>query len=185
MESIPPADVLLPPLEDNDGELDGKVMMVDRSVRELWWYEVADDDPERCELTTTDDGMMLFEAADVKLLRLFKLLLFRFVLPTTTFSRDSVRRGEEYMSLWKWKLTQNESIITKSYLKTLELPRKHVRSCKAAFAFSTLCFSCSNVDWWKRYEAQSVVHPVPRPRQSSALTCGNGDPERLRSNAVW
>lgn len=92
MESIPPVvDVLFPPPPppplDKDGEFDGNV---ERSVRELWWYV------ERCALTTTDE--MLFEA-DVKLLRLFKLLVLRLEFPTTTFSKDSVRRGEEYMSL--------------------------------------------------------------------------------------
>lgn len=33
------------------------------------------------------------------------------------------------------------------YLNALEVPKNPVLSCKAAFAFSTLCFNCSNVDW--------------------------------------
>lgn len=60
------------------------------------------------------------------------------------------------------------SLIFLVYLNAL-VPRKPVRSCNTAFAFSTLCFSCSNVDWWKRYDAQSGEHCVS-PKHSSDLT---------------
>lgn len=61
------------------------------------------------------------------------------------------------------------AVVRLKYLNALEL-RKLLRSCRAAFAFFTLCLICSNVDWWNLYAAQSGEH-CPTLRPSSDFIC--------------
>lgn len=90
------------------------------------------------------------------------------------------------MKCWRMVLILNSCCCSIcSHLNALDAPKKLLRSCNAAFAFSTLCFNCSNVDWWKRYVDQSGEH-WPSVRQSSVFTCANvGGETRFRSSAVW
>lgn len=64
-----------------------------------------------------------------------------------------------------WKMKEKVFCVDEkpTYLNALVV-RNELRSCNAALAFFTLCFICSNVDWWNRYVAQSDEHcAIPNP----------------------